>query len=63
MASEQGIRIHASIRRPVVGVQDRALSEKLQLYPNLTSEKAITLARNAETVKVQQKLLREPGAS
>ena len=48
--------------RIVVGLQDPALSKRLQLDPELTLEKAITLARNAETVKVQQKVLREPGA-
>ena len=58
MVSEQGIRTNASIRRSVVGLQDRAFSERLQLDPESTLEKA-----NTETVKVQQKLLRELGAS
>ena len=47
--------------RIVVGLQDRVLSKRVRLDPELMLKKAITLARNAETVKVQQKALREPG--
>ena len=42
------------------GILDQSLSERLQLDPDLTLKKAIDLARNAETVKIQQKVLREP---
>ena len=37
--------------RLVVGLGDSKLSEKLQLDPELTLEKAITQVRQAETVK------------
>ncbi|CAH3040929.1 unnamed protein product, partial [Porites lobata] len=40
-----------------VGLQNRELSEKLQLDPNLTLEKATNLARQRETVKQQQNIL------
>ena len=40
--------------RIVVGIHDRKLSEKLQLDPTLTLDKAITSVRQAETVKKQQ---------
>jgi len=43
--------------RIVVGLQNRELSEKLQLDPNLTLEKAANLARQRETVKQQQNIL------
>ena len=43
--------------RIVVGLQNRELSEKLQLDPNLTLEKATNLARQRETVKQQQNIL------
>ena len=42
----------------VVGIQDRKLSEKLQLDSTLTLEKAITTVRQAETVKKQQPVIR-----
>ena len=44
--------------RIVVGLQDSKLSEKLQLDPDLTLTKAINQARQSETVKKQQTLLR-----
>ena len=47
--------------RLVLGARDRELSEKLQLESDLTLEKAITLARQNETVKAQ--LLAQRGAS
>ena len=43
--------------RIVVGLQNRELSQKLQLDPNLTLEKATNLARQRETVKQQQNIL------
>ena len=44
--------------RIVVGLQDVSLSEKLQLDPDLTLEKAVTAARQKEAVKQQQNMLR-----
>lgn len=43
--------------RIVVGILDRKLSERLQLDPNLDLAKAITCARQSETVKKQQSVL------
>ena len=43
--------------RIVVGLLDTALSEKLQLDPDLTLEKAITSARQWEMVRKQQPVL------
>ena len=40
-----------------MGLRDRKLSEKLQLDAQLTLEKAISLARQSETVKKQQPIL------
>ena len=45
--------------RIVVGLRDMKLSEKLQLDPNLTLEKAINAARQSEAVKKQQETIRE----
>ena len=45
--------------RIVVGIQDRKLSEKLQLDPTLTLEKAITTVRQVEAVKKQQPVIRK----
>ena len=42
--------------RIVVGLQNRELSEELQLDPNLTLEKATNLARQRETVKQLQNI-------
>ena len=44
--------------RIVVGIRNTALSEKLQLDPALTLEKAVIAVRQAEAVKEQQPLLR-----
>ena len=44
--------------RIVVGLRDASLSEKLQLDEKLTLEKAITRAREAETVRLQQPVVR-----
>jgi hypothetical protein len=43
----------------VVGICDDKLSEKMQLDPELTLEKAISLARQSEAVKKQQPLIRD----
>ena len=43
--------------RIVVGPRNHDLSEKLQLDPKLTLEKAMNLARQRETVKQQQSIL------
>ena len=48
--------------RLVVGIRSAALSEKLQLDSDLTLEKAMTQARQAEAVKLQQPLIRSEGA-
>lgn len=44
--------------RIVVGLRDHRLSEKLQLDAELTLEKATTQARQHETVKAQQSVVR-----
>ena len=43
--------------RIVVGLQNRELSQKLQLDPNLTLEKTTNSVRQRETVKQQQNIL------
>ncbi|KAL9984704.1 hypothetical protein ACROYT_G007030 [Oculina patagonica] len=45
--------------RIVVGIKDKKLSEQLQLDSKLTLEKAITKARQSETVTKQQPFLQE----
>ena len=40
-----------------MGLKDKKLSEKLQLYSKLTLEKAVTQARQSDTVKKQQDIL------
>ena len=49
--------------RIVVGVNDRQLSQKLQLVTALTLEKAITITRNYGAVKTQEEDLRGEDAS
>ena len=44
--------------RIVVGIKDSKLSEKLQMEPDLTLELAVTLARQSESVKKQQAVVR-----
>jgi len=44
--------------RVVVGLCDHNLAEKLQLVSDLTLEKAVKAARQAESVKKQQKVVR-----
>ena len=43
--------------RLVVGLRDLALSQRLQMDPDLTLEKAKTLSRQREVVREQQGLL------
>ena len=47
--------------RIVVGIRDKALSEKLQLEADLTLEKAVNFARQKENVRKQQGFLRGDG--
>ena len=49
--------------RIIVGLRDLSLSEKLQLEPELTLEKAVTSARQLESVKKQQKIVRAEESS
>ena len=44
--------------RIVVGLRDKALSEKLQLESSLTLEKAINQARQKELIRQQQEIIR-----
>ena len=44
--------------RIVVGLRNAALSEKLQMDPDLTLEKAVTSARQTEEIKKQQTIVR-----
>ena len=44
--------------RIVVGLRDARLSEKLQMDPELTLEKAVSAARQSEAVKKQQAVVR-----
>ena len=45
--------------RLVVGLRDLALSQRLQMEPDLTLEKAKTLSRQREAVREQEGLLRK----
>ena len=49
--------------RLVVGLRDTRLAERLQLDPELTLGKAVNQARQYETVKKQQLLLRDDQSS
>ena len=53
-------RLHDEMVRDriVVGILDSTLSEKLQLDPELTVDKAVTRARQSEAVKKQQTTVR-----
>ena len=53
-----GLRDEMIRDRIVVGVRDSILSEKLQLEADLTLEKAVATARQRESVKKQQKVVR-----
>ena len=44
--------------RIVVGIHDSRLSEKMQMEPDLTIEKAVSLARQSKSVKTQQPTVR-----
>ena len=44
--------------RIVVSIQDVQLSEKRQMEPELTLERAVTLARQSECIKIQQSTVR-----
>ena len=44
--------------RLVVGLRDAVLSEKLQMEPDLSLEKAVSYARQREAVKKQQSVVR-----
>ena len=44
--------------RIVVGIRDAQLSEKMQMEPELTLKRAVTLARQSECVKTQQPTVR-----
>ena len=46
--------------RIVVGIRDKALSERLQLEADLTLEKAVNLVRQKEVVRKQQSLITSP---
>ena len=48
--------------RLVVGIRNLALSECLQLEPDLTLDKAKQLIRQRESVKIQQDFLQKPTA-
>ena len=49
--------------RLVVGIRDKALSERLQLHPDLTLEKTKTMLRQKEAVHSQQQVLQEAYSS
>ena len=49
--------------RLVVGIRDKALSERLQLHLDLTLEKAKTMLRQKEAVHTQQQVLQEAYSS
>ena len=53
-----GLREEMIRDRIVVGLRDHNLAEKLQLVADLTLEKAVTAARQVESVKKQQKVVR-----
>ena len=53
-----GLRDEMIRDRIVVGVRDSILSEKLQLEADLTLEKAVATARQRESIKKQQKVVR-----
>ena len=46
--------------RIVVGLRDASVAHKLQMDPELTLDKAVTLARQSEAVKTQQSVVRPP---
>ena len=46
--------------RIVVGLRDTSIDQKLQMDPELTLDKAVTLARQSEAMKSQQSVVRPP---
>ena len=54
-----GISKDEMIRDRVVGIKNSRLSQKLQLHPVLTFEKAVTQVRQKEAVLKQQRVVRE----
>ena len=51
------VYLRTNLSEIVVGLKDKKLSEKLQLDSKLTLEKAVTQARQSETVTKQQGIL------
>ena len=45
--------------RIVIGIRDNAVAERLQIDPELTLDKAISIARQSETLKKQQPIVRD----
>ena len=43
--------------RIVVGLRDTSVAQKLQMDPELTLDKAVTLARQSKAVKTQQSVV------
>ena len=43
-----------------MGLRDASVAQKLQMDPELTLDKAVTLARQSEAVKTQQSVVRLP---
>ena len=59
----EGLKNEMIRDRIVVGLRDANLSMKLQMVPDLSLEKAVTLARQSEAVQQQQSVVRgEPEA-
>ena len=46
--------------RIVVGLRDASIVQKLQMDPELTLDKAVTLAKQSKAVKTQQSVVRPP---
>ena len=44
--------------RIVIGIRDNAVAERLQIDPELTLDKAISIAHQNETLKKQQPMVR-----
>ena len=54
----QGLKNEMIRDQIIVGLRDPNLSMKLQMVPDLTLDKAITLARQSEAVQQQQSVVR-----
>ncbi|UYV69469.1 hypothetical protein LAZ67_6003708 [Cordylochernes scorpioides] len=59
----EGLHEHLIRDRIVVGVRDKALSERMQLDSELTLEKAVKMVRQQEAVRQQQVDLQRPTTS